>query len=111
MGKPYYEPTIVVHDKVKFCILYTGECPNEKYLTKIFIEHHAAHWKDIGLQLNLNDSALENIKLNNQHHSNHVEECLKDVLRRWLKQEMAATWDKLFIATDRVDRKSEFAEG
>jgi len=69
-----------------------------RYVTNVY----AADWKDIGLELGLQLYTLNNIQKNN--HS-IVEECLKDVLDKWLTLTPNATWGTLEIALTNVKRQ------
>ena len=49
-------------------------------------------WYDLGLQLELEEGTLENIKSDNPENSQH---CLREMLSTWLKVDPTPTWDTL----------------
>ena len=88
---------------VQFIIsLVENHTPTMKDLHRYFIKKHAADWKDIGLELELKLDILKAIRQNNTH---KVEDCLEDVLDRWLKLTPSATWGTLELALTNVNRQ------
>ena len=62
------------------------------YEDLIDISHH---WYDLGLQLELEEGTLENIKLDNPESAQH---CLREMLSTWLKNERRPLWQTLCAA-------------
>lgn len=61
-------------------------CTDSKPTLKILIKElkcKAAEWEDIGVQLQLGDGDLEQIKLDN---NGCCKRCLRDMFRKWLAQ-------------------------
>ena len=52
-------------------------------------------WYDLGLQLELEEGTLENIKSDNPESAQH---CLREMLSTWLKNERRPTWQTLCAA-------------
>jgi len=73
-----------------------------KDLNRYVIRKYAADWDDIGIELGLKLDILKIVKQNNPL---RVEDCLKDVLDRWLKLTHNATWRALEIALTNVRRQ------
>jgi len=73
-----------------------------KDLHRYIIKKYAADWKDIGLELELKLDILKAIRLNYPH---KVEDCLEDVLDKWLKSTPSATWGALELALTNVNRQ------
>ena len=73
-----------------------------KDLNRHVIKKYAADWKDIGLELGLQRDTLIIVKQNNQL---KVEDCLEDVLDKWLKLARNATWKTLEVALTNVRRQ------
>ena len=64
-----------------------------KYVTPCYV----AHWKDIGVYLDIELGHLETIKAD---HPGDTSGCCKDLWKKWLELDYDATWDKLFTAVD-----------
>ena len=71
-------------------------------LNRYVIKKFAANWKDIGLELGLQ---YDTLKIIGQNTPNKVEDCLKDVLDKWLKLNPKATWRMLEVALTNVRRQ------
>ena len=71
-------------------------------LHRYVIKKYAADWKNIGLELGLQFDTLKIIKQNNPL---KVEDCLEDVLDRWLKSTRNATWRTLEVALTNMRRQ------
>ena len=82
------------------CFNFVETHPTERYWNQLYIEQHALHWREIGLELNLTSAILDNIEANNENHKNKVQDCCKAMLKRWLKEEPKATWKKLLEVTN-----------
>jgi len=67
-----------------------------------YVKKYAANWRDIGLELGLEDNALEIIKKDNPQQS---VTCLQGTWRAWLKEFPDATWKKLEVALTNVKRQ------
>ena len=61
----------------------------------------------MGIELNLDSSVLEIIRENYATHHNKTEECCKAMIKKWLKIDVNATWEKLFKAIDNVEAISQ----
>lgn len=70
----------------------------------------ASRWRDLGLELKLDDSKLDIIKTNNPQ---DAEQCCTEMYQRWLRSDLEASREKLTLALqnidlpERVDGKSE----
>ena len=53
------------------------------------------HWYDLGLQLELEEGTLKNIKSDNPENSKH---CLREMLSTWLKFDPRPSWQTLCAA-------------
>lgn len=94
---------IVIHGYL--CLLYyqTGSCPSEVYLQRLFYKRYAKHWNEIGVELKVDISVLENLRENFALHHNKTEECCKGMIKQWLRVDASATWEKLFKAIDNIE--------
>jgi len=70
-------------------------------LNRYVIKKYAADWKDVGLELGLQLSTLKVVKQNNPL---QAEDCLEEVLDKWLKLTPNATWRTLEVALTNVRR-------
>ena len=59
------------------------------------IPQYAAHWREIGIELELKDYHLDNIDLDNAYHPYRTVQCFRCVLEQWLKEISSPTWGKL----------------
>ena len=75
-------------------------CPTELYLQRLFHKRYAKYWHEIGVELNVHSSVLENVRENYATHHNKSEECCKSMIEEWLKVDSSATWEKLIKAID-----------
>ena len=71
--------------------------PELKELFKFVTPKYAAYWKEVGVYLGIEPGQLDAIKLNNCGDANRS---CNDVLAKWLKIDVNATWEKLFEAID-----------
>ena len=71
-------------------ILTAQERPSPKYIQRYVIVDHAVRWKQIGRILGV--KGIENIEMS---HSQAPQECLEEILDKWLKVDVGATWNKL----------------
>ena len=59
-------------------------------------------WKSIGLKLGLEDDVITVIQSN---HPMQIEECFREVLQKWLKQDPKPTWNTLELAITNACRE------
>jgi len=71
-------------------------------LNRYVIKKCATDWKDIGLELGLQHSTLKVVKHNNPL---QVEDCLEEVLDKWLQLNRNTTWRTLEVALTNVSRQ------
>ena len=71
-------------------------------LNRYVIKKFAGDWNDIGLELGLK---YDTLKIIGQNTPNKVEDCLKDVLDKWLKLNPKATWRILEVSLTNVRRQ------
>ena len=76
--------------------------PQVKELHKKIVPLWAAKWKELGEELGLSHNELETISLNHAYHPRRCEECCKAVLRKWLDQDLTASWNKIDEATNNI---------
>ena len=60
---------------------------------------HAAHWKEIGILLDLPPGELNIIERDNMY---RVEQCCRNMLEKWLEVDPDASWPKFFEVIDRI---------
>ena len=88
---------------VTFGTVITGqEKPHIKELHKSIVPLWAAKWRELGEELGLSQHELENISMDHAYHPHRCEECCKAVLKKWLEQDLTASWIKLNEATDSI---------
>ena len=73
-----------------------------KDLGKIMTDY-CIQWKEIGDQLELTTSVLNNIEADNP---TSKRECFRQTLDKWLKMDTTATWQKLESAITKVNQDS-----
>ena len=73
----------------------------------MFYKRYANYWSEIGIELNIEGSVLEIIRENYAIHHNKTEECCKAMIKKWLKVDVNATWEKLIKAIDDVEAVTE----
>ena len=78
---------------------HTGLKPSMKDLANQVIPTVSPMWRDIGLQLNLELSDLNEIRANCQ---GDVRECCTIMFDRWLKQDTKASWRTVLSACKTV---------
>ena len=66
----------------------------------------AADWENLGIQLDINDGELQLIKSNNVGDNGS---CLREMLRQWLKQTTATSWNAIIEVVEYLGDK-ELAE-
>jgi len=76
--------------------------PKLKELHRYVVIKHAVDWKDIGVELELNDHVLGIIEKDNGQKS---DVCFKIMLKKWLESSHTATWNTLEIALTNVSRQ------
>ena len=75
------------------------ECPNMKDLCKYVLPLYAAHWKKIGVFLDIQPRVLERIE---HKHPVNVDGCCMDLFINWLQGTDNVTWEKMFEAIDQA---------
>ena len=81
---------------------YVGNAtPTMSELNKYLIKY-CEMWKSIGLKLGLEDDVVSVIQSN---HPTQIEECFREVLRKWLKQDVTPTWSTLELAITNACRE------
>ena len=73
------------------------ERPDIRDLCKYVVPLYAAHWKKIGIFLNIKSGQLEVIKLDNPTDTNG---CCINLFEKWLLGTDDVTWKKMFEAID-----------
>ena len=76
--------------------------PQIKELHKKIVPVWAAKWRELGEELGLSQHVLENISMNHAYHPQRSEECCKAVLKKWLDQDLTASWSKIDEATNSI---------
>ena len=88
---------------ISMCITYIyigdGRPTAREYLR--FLTTYCVDWKAIGLQLGLEQAALNVIGANNRDRNR---ECLRLTLESWLQMDIHATWSKLELAITNANR-------
>ena len=67
--------------------------PELKDLYVHFTPKYALKWKVIGTQLDVTSERLDIIEHDNRE---KVEQCCNEMLRWWLRNDLKASWEKLF---------------
>ena len=67
-----------------------------------YVKKYAADWKDVGLELGLQHGTLKVVKQNNLL---QAEDCLREVLDKWLQLNRNTTWRTLEVALTNVSRQ------
>ena len=62
----------------------------------------AADWKTIGTLLEVPDGTLDVIQHDNPH---RARDCLREMLREWLKGDTSPSWEKVVEAVKLIDKK------
>ena len=78
---------------VMLCDIETVK-PTMKDLNRYVINKFAIYWRDIGFELDLECSKIDNIQAN----CNECEECLYEVLKAWLQLDKNVSWNALVVA-------------
>ena len=68
----------------------------------IYLIKYCKMWKSIGLKLGLQDDVISVIQTN---HPMDVEECFREVLQKWLRQDVRPTWGSLELSITNVVRE------
>ena len=68
-----------------------------------FLTNYCIEWRSIGLQLNLELSALDVIYADNHK---QTRECFRLVLEKWLNMDTEATWSTLELAITNANRQA-----
>lgn len=74
--------------------------PTMKELNRYVVNQYAIYWRDIGFELDLKCSKIDNIKAN----CFECEDRLYEVLKAWLQVKDHATWKTLEVAIINVKR-------
>ena len=69
-------------------------------LNRYVVKRYAANWKDVGIELSFDLDILKIIARDNEQ----IEDCLQEVLNKWLKLTPNATWRTLEVALTNVRR-------
>jgi len=80
--------------------------PKLKDLYKHITPLYPAHWKDIGIYL---DMEVEQLQIIQADHPNDSSKSCKVLWEKWLEYNSDATWEKLFGAIKYVDLSSSSA--
>jgi len=80
-----------------------NERPEMRDLGLVLTEHNDI-WKDIGLKLKLKVAVLNTVAANNPLDRR---ECFREVLQKWLRMDIHATWEKLELAITNAKREKE----
>ena len=88
-----------VHSNSVF-ILIGNAIPTMGELNKYLIKY-CEMWKSIGLKLGLEDDVITVIQSN---HPMQIEECFREALQKWLKQDPKPTWSTLELAITNARR-------
>ena len=75
-----------------------------KYRNKI-----APYWRHLGIQL-LQEKHTDKLDVINKNHSNEVEECCDTMFQCWLEVDTEATWNKLIVALEDIDKNATAAK-
>ena len=81
------------------------------YIQRLVIPSYAKHWKKIGIELQLDDRALDNIEADYATHPRKVEQCCREMISQWLTIDTTATWTKLLSAIDTVSTYPDVIAG
>ena len=68
-----------------------------------WIPRMASYYYNVGLELDIVNSQLKNIKTDSQF-SGYEEKC-REMLDVWLAKDTSATWEKLCVALESIDQK------
>ena len=69
-------------------------------MTNHVVPRWASSWKELGMQLNIEEHLLQNIARNN---ANDCEECCSRMLYEWLDMNTNASWGILINALDKLN--------
>ena len=84
---------------MRYCL--DDQRPDARDLQR-FLTSYCEYWRDIGLQLELKSSVLDQIEAD--HHKQR--ECFRVTLDRWLKLNVGVTWGNLELAITNANRES-----
>jgi len=83
------------------CFVYiVDERPTEKDLNQ-FLTTYAPYWKSIADLLGLNQAVIRVTEMNEHY---RPRECFREILSKWLKQDLNATWRKLELCITNAQR-------
>lgn len=83
---------IVLHSQhIPLCIDYTGQ----DYSSVIEAIHHVPNWEDLGLALQLDPPIIDIVK---RSHNGIVEECRKEIIKKWMMTNDHPSWRSLCLA-------------
>ena len=80
-----------------FSFEHIGCKPCTKHLHNLVTPHYAAHWREIGVQLQLPDGILDIIDYD---HHRRAEDCCNAMWERWLDVDSQASWSKVIEAVE-----------
>ena len=72
------------------------------YVQRLVIPSYSKHWKQIGIELQLQSWALDNIEVNYASYPRKIERCCMEMITHWLNVDDTATWAKLLNAIDEI---------
>ena len=78
-----------------FATVFTA--PTHLELQRYITPQYAADWREIGVELGVNDAKLRAIRKDNPH---SVDDCCYEMFSEWLKVDFTASWEKLFAAIE-----------
>ncbi|XP_065887254.1 uncharacterized protein [Dysidea avara] len=82
--------------------------PAMKELNRYVVTKYAVKWKEIGGELGLKPSVINDIAADFQSFDrNKHENCLKEVFKKWLEVDTGACWKKLELVLTNVDRAGQ----
>ena len=70
------------------------------YVQRLVIKPYSKHWREIGIKLQLQIWALDNIQANCANDPRGIERCCAEMINEWLRVDVDATWLKLLNAID-----------
>ena len=75
--------------------------PELRDVYRYVVPEYASKWRCLGALLLFEQAELETIFSNFRH---DAEECCRDLLSRWLKKTIDASWDQLLSAIDNLPK-------
>ena len=56
---------------------------------------YAIHWEELGIKLGLKEHHIATISRDNAYNPDRTVDCCQSMLKKWLKIDCSASWDKL----------------